>query len=372
MISYITRAQLAEDLALRDLSNPAEGPHAMQKLLTNVVDALGTAWGIPTQTVRHSPIVPVENNYDRLGFDPGAVTRDQRYSRYLSPTVMLRSHTSASVPWLLTDIARQSDVDELVVMPGLVYRRDAIDRTHVGAPHQVDLWRIASHPGLNEETLEKMVGTIVDAVLPGAIWRAVQAVHPYTMAGRQIDVLVNGDWLELAECGLIAPALFDHAGGSSKRWSGLALGMGLDRALMLRKGIDDIRLLRSEDPRIHKQMLDLEPWQPVSVMPPIRRDISIVVNETSDAETLGDTVRSALGERVDDLESVDILSVTEYESLPPGARERLAIKPGQVNALLRITLRPLSRTMTDDEANELRDVVYRAVHEGSVMELITF
>lgn len=217
-----------------------------------------------------------------------------------------------------------------------------------------------------------MVGTIVDAVLPGAIWRAVPAIHPYTMAGRQIDVLVNGDWLELAECGLIAPALFDHAGGNSKRWSGLALGMGLDRALMLRKGIDDIRLLRSEDPRIHKQMLDLKPWQLVSVMPPIRRDISIVVNETSDAETLGDTVRGALGERVDDLESVDILRITEYESLPPGARERLAIKPGQVNALLRITLRALSRTMTDNEANELRDVVYRAVHEGSVMELITF
>lgn len=103
MISYITHAQLAEDLALRDLSNPAEGPHAMQNLLTNVVDALGTEWSIPAKTVRHSPIVPVENNYDRLGFDPGAVTRDQRYSRYLSPTVMLRSHTSASVPWLLTD-----------------------------------------------------------------------------------------------------------------------------------------------------------------------------------------------------------------------------------------------------------------------------
>jgi phenylalanyl-tRNA synthetase alpha chain len=262
-------------------------------------------------------------------------------------------------------------------MPGLVYRRDAIDRTHVGAPHQVDLWRIASHPRLNEVTLEKMVGTIVDAVLPGAIWRAVPATHPYTTAGRQIDVLVNGAWLELAECGLVAPALFDRAGGNStrgnsKRWSGLALGMGLDRALMLRKGIDDIRLLRSEDPRIHTQMLDLEPWRPVSVMPPIRRDISIVVNETSDAETLGDTVRSALGERVDDLEAVDILSVTEYEALPPGARERLAIKPGQVNALLRITLRPLSRTMTDDEANELRDVVYRAVHEGSVMKLIRF
>jgi phenylalanyl-tRNA synthetase alpha chain len=370
MTSYITRTQLAEDLALRDLSDPTQGPHALQLILANVVDALRAAWSIATETVRHSPVVPVENNYDRLGFDAAAVTRDQRYSRYLSPTVMLRSHTSASVPWLLGDLARLHDVDKLVAMPGLVYRRDAIDRTHVGAPHQVDLWRIASHPALDEVELEKMIGIVVDAVLPGATWRTVPAVHPYTTAGRQVDVLVNGEWLELAECGLVAPALFNRAGASSDEWSGLALGMGLDRALMLRKGIDDIRLLRSDDPRIRTQMLDLAPWQPVSMMPPIRRDISIVVAEGSDTETLGDAVRSALGERVDDLESVEVLAVTGYEALPLQARERLAMRPDQMNALLRINLRPLSRTMTDDEANELRDVVYRAVHDGSVMELI--
>ena len=59
--------------------------------------ALAKSWGIDARTARTSPLVSVSDNYDKLGFEPSAVTRDQRYSRYVSPTVMLRSHTSASV-----------------------------------------------------------------------------------------------------------------------------------------------------------------------------------------------------------------------------------------------------------------------------------
>jgi phenylalanyl-tRNA synthetase alpha chain len=82
----------------------------------------------------------------------------------------------------------------------------------------------------------------------------------------QIDVETPAGWLELAECGLVRAGILRNSGLDPRRWSGLALGMGLDRALMLRKGVDDIRLLRSDDPRIAAQMLDLEPWRPVSVL----------------------------------------------------------------------------------------------------------
>jgi len=371
MTSYITPTELGDNLTLRDLSDPNQGAHAMQIILANVITDLTSAWSISHETLRHSPLVAVEDNYDRLGFDPNAVTRDRRYSRYVSPTVMLRSHTSASVPWLLSSLAGQANVDQFVAMPGLVYRRDAIDRTHVGAPHQVDLWRICSQPGLDENDLEKMIATIVNSVLPETIWRTIPATYPYTTMGRQIDVLINDEWLELAECGLIAPHLFDRAGLDSAQWCGLALGMGLDRALMLRKGLDDIRLLRATDPRIASQMLDLTPWMPVSVMPLIRRDLSIVIDENTDEETLGDTIRTALGARVDDLESVEVLNVTSYVDLPEQARDRLALSPHQINALVRITLRPLSTTLTDSEANEIRNTVYLALHEGSTLELIS-
>ncbi len=370
MPSYLSATELTAALTLRDLSDPEHGHHAMQIVLADVVTALTQLWDIPADVIRQSPLVSVADNYDELGFDSADVTRDQRYSRYVSPTVMLRSHTSASIPAILRSLATRAEHDRLSVLPGLVYRRDVIDRTHVGAPHQVDLWRLRSAPTLTGSDLEAMLSTVVEAVLPGARWRALPAAHPYTVQGRQIDVLLGGDWLELGECGLIAPRIMRSAGMDAQRWSGLALGMGLDRALMLRKQLPDIRLLRAADPRVSRQMLDLSRWTPVSMLPAVRRDISIVVDADADAETLGDKARTALGDQVDDLESVTVLALTPYSELPQGARTRLRLRDDQVNALVRVTLRPLSRTMTDEEANGLRNEIYSALHEGEVAELI--
>ena len=59
--------------------------------------------------------------------------------------------------------------------------------------------------------------------------------------------------------------------------------MGLDRLLMLRKGIPDIRLLRSADPRVAGQMTDLEPYRPVSYLPAVTRDLSVAISVGDDA-----------------------------------------------------------------------------------------
>ena len=371
MPSYLTAENLTAALQLRDLTDPAHGKHAMQQLLGNVVDALTQSWAIPARWVRTSPLVAVEDNYDRLGFDPGAVTREARYTRYVNPGVMLRSHTTATLPRLLRRMAPDAISDELNVVPGLVYRRDTIDRTHVGEPHQVDLWRLSSTARLGPDDLTQMLAILVEAVLPGAAWRAVPAEHPYTVTGRQLDVYVDGHWLELAECGLAAPGLLASSGLDPDRWTGLALGMGLDRALMLRKGIDDIRTLRSTDPRIQTQMSDLSRWRLVSTLPAVRRDISVVITADQDDETIGDRIRDSLADRIDDIETVTVVARTPHDVLPVAARDRLGTQPGQVNALVRIVIRPLSRTLTDEEANQLRDQIYLAVHEGPVLELIT-
>lgn len=368
--SYLTADQIHRALTMRDLTDAARGEHAMQVLLQSVVDALQAKWGSTVRTVRTAPIVPVRENYDRLGYDPADVTRNQRYTRYISPTVMLRSHTSAALPTVLEHYAGQSHVDELIVAPGLVYRRDAVDRSHVGEPHQVDLWRIRHTPNTDDADMLAMIARLVDAVLPGAKWQVTDARHPYTVGGRQIDVLHNGEWLELAECGRIHPEVLRGSGLDPKEWSGLALGMGLERALMLRKGIPDIRYLRAEDPRIASQMLTLDPWHHVSPLPASRRDISIVVAAEEDEETLGDRVRMALEDDADVIESVEVLSRTAHDELPPAARTRLGTRPGQDNLLVRIILRPIDRTLTSDQANEIRNVIYRAVHEGPVMEII--
>jgi tRNA synthetases class II core domain (F)/Ferredoxin-fold anticodon binding domain len=188
-------------------------------------------------------------------------------------------------------------------------------------------------------------------------------VHPYTLGGRQVDVCWEGEWIEVAECGLAHPEVLQRAGLAG--WSGLALGMGLDRLLMLRKGIPDIRLLRSTDPRIAGQMTDLAPWRPVSTMPPVRRDLSVAVEADDTAEELGDRVREALGPDADAVEEVGVLAETRYDRLPAQARARLGIRPGQKNVLVRVVLRHLERTLPDEEANRMRDRIYAALHRGS-------
>jgi phenylalanyl-tRNA synthetase alpha chain len=115
-------------------------------------------------------------------------------------------------------------------------------------------------------------------------------------------------------------------------------------------------------------MLDLHPYQPVSMMPPARRDISIAVDDGADAETLGDQVRDALGDQADLVEEVAVLSKTPHDDLPGSARLRLGIVPGQINVLLRITLRPVDRTLTAAEVNVLRDRIHTAVHRGTIVD----
>jgi phenylalanyl-tRNA synthetase alpha chain len=356
---------IRRSLTVRDLTDLGEGPHAMQILLDEIEAALHNHWGIPVLRRRLNPVVSVQENYDRLRYPRDSIARDARYTRYLTSDVVLRTHTSAMIPRLLDRLSVEGLPDVVLSCPGLVYRRDAIDRHHVGEPHQVDLWRIrAKVPPLEAGDLREMIEVIVHRTLPPRAHRVKSATHPYTTGGVEIEVEDDGRWIEIGECGLAHAEIL--AGSGLAGWSGLAMGLGLDRMLMLRKGIDDIRLLRSSDPRIANQMLDLAPYRPVSTMPAIRRDISVAVSGDVDAERLGDRVRQALGERSSVIEAIEVRATTPGDELPPAARARIGLRPGQTNVLLRIVLRDLERTLTAEKANGLRDHVYRAVHEGDV------
>lgn len=342
----------------RDLSDPAQGEHALQLILDDVLAAARDTADL--RVVREDPVTTTADNYTNLGYPPDAITRDARYTRYLDDERVLRSHTSAMIPLSLRRLAAEGDTwdDVLLACVGAVYRRDAVDRIHTGTPHQADLWRISRAP----RSLDDLVVAAVRGALPGATLRMIPAVHPYTENGSQVDVLVDGTWLEVAECGHAARHVLDRA-GLPTTVTGIALGLGLDRLLMLRKGVTDIRLLSATDPRIADQMRDLTPYRQVSKHPPVSRDLSVAVDAAADGETLGDLARTAVGDLA---EEITILSETPVDDLPPAARARLGALPGQKNVLLRVVLRDLSRTLSDDEANQARDAVYAALHQGTV------
>ncbi|MFD8496437.1 hypothetical protein [Amycolatopsis sp. NPDC059657] len=354
MSPSLTPEQLSRDLAVRDLTDPAEGPHAIQLVLERAVTALTALWDCEVRWCRGPRVVTIEDNYDNLGYAGEDVTRDARYTRYVDGHRMLRSHSSALIPSALRQLSTHPADDVLLVCPGIVYRRDSVDRLHTGTPHQLDLWRLRRGT-LTEHDLDAMITALLKALVPGASDLRSPRVHPYTTSGLQVDA----DGIEILECGLAHPAVLARA-GLDESWNGLAMGMGLDRILMLLKDIPDIRLLRSPG-----QMTDLAPYHPVSPMPAIRRDVSIAVDADDLAEDLGDRVRTALGDDADCVESVEILSETPCSALPPQALERLGARPGQKNVLVKIVLRHLARTLSDPEANALRDRVYAALHQGS-------
>jgi phenylalanyl-tRNA synthetase alpha chain len=366
---YMDLEQLRAALAVRDLTDPAHGAHAMQLVCDAIVEALAAAWGASVRVVRASPVVTARDNYDRLYYPAGGVARDARYTRWIGPGVLLRSQTSAVIPAALDALAADARWrDVVLVCPGLVYRRDCIDRHHVGEPHQVDLWRLRrGGAALGDHDLRGMIGLVAGAALPGWGWRATPAAHPYTERGLQIDAADRGgDWLEIGECGLASPRVLADAGLDAATTTGLAMGLGLDRLVMLRKAIPDIRLLRARDPRIAEQMQDLASYRAVSAMPPAVRDLSIAVDAGDTAEDLGDRVRAALGDRAAAVESVEVVSETPHDALPAAARARIGLAPGQTNLLVRVVLRDLERTLTAAEANALRDRIYAALHRGAV------
>lgn len=358
-------AALARALSLRDLTDPRQGPHAMQLLVEVLHQALAAQWGCARQLHRASPIVPVGASYGRLGYPADAAARQARYSRYVAEGLLLRTQTSAMIPDLLQSLALDPPADLLLICPGLTFRRERIDRLHTSEPHQLDLWRLSRRP-LGPVELGEMVQTALRAALPGQRYRLIPASRPSTRQGMQIDVQVNGEWIEVGECGLAAPAVLAANGLDPAQVSGLAMRLGLDRLLMLRKGIPDIRLLRDPDPRVQAQMQDLASYRPVSDRPPARRELAVAVAADVDARILGDRVREALGERAGELEALELIEETPDATLPASALGHMG--PGRKNVLLRLTIRHPSRMLSAAEADDLGDQVYALVHEGAETE----
>lgn len=353
-------------LSVTDLTDPQNGVHAINLVVQRVIDCLNAVDGWPDVDIqRMSPVTSVANNFDRLLFPKDNLGRSSTYTRYVSADEVLRTHTSAMIPDIFKAIAPSKPKDYLVVAPGICYRRDVIDRTHCGEPHQVDVWRVRKgKPRLEREALIELIETIVKGLMPGHEYRANEVTHPYTLNGLEVEVLIDGEWLEILECGEAHPEILKDAGLNPKQYSGLAMGIGLDRLVMIIKKIPDIRILRDPDPRIAQQMENLDVYKPVSKYPKIIRDISFSVESDYSEEDVAELIRDSMGENVSTLEEVSVTSETPYDELPPQAIERLGIKKGQKNILARLVFRSLSHSMTKKEANTYRDMVYTYVDES--------
>lgn len=361
---------IEKSLSVEDLTLPTpEGRerNIVGKVFDEVVSKLEENGFSNIEIVRGNPEVTAEDNFDKLLFSPGNPGRSSTYTRYTDENHVLRTHTSALIPSTFKDQPENLDY-KTFVLPGLVYRRDVIDPRHLDVFHQIDVWTLQDnekHGVTNREDLLKLARTIFEASCPDAEMIVLEAKHPYTIDGIEVYARYKDRDIEVFEAGLTHPEILKNAGLDPEKYSGLALGMGVERLIMARKKLPDIRLIRSTDPRVIKQMSDMKEFNNVSDKPAMTRDMSYCVGKDDTEEDICEEIKNVFGDKSDLLEEVKILERTPFDKLNPVAKERLGAHEGQDNVLVRIILRHPDKTLTKKESAELYSMAYPKLHKGN-------
>jgi phenylalanyl-tRNA synthetase alpha chain len=185
---------------------------------------------------------------------------DMHDTFYLSPGVLLRSHTSP----VQVRTMQQHQPPIRIVAPGMCYRRDPFDASHAPAFDQLE--GLAVDEGITFVDLKATLAEFARGLFgPAARERFRPSYFPFTEPSAEVDVscmICGGDgcsackgtgWLEIMGAGMVHPAVFEHVGYDPERYTGFAFGMGPARIAMLRHGIPDIRQLYDTDVRFLAQ-----------------------------------------------------------------------------------------------------------------------
>jgi phenylalanyl-tRNA synthetase alpha chain len=186
-------------------------------------------------------------NFTALNIPPNHPARDMQDTFYLGADRLLRTHTS---PVQIRHLEANAPPVRIVV-PGRVYRRDAVDATHSPVFHQVEV--LAIDEGLDFSHLRGTVMAFLKAFFGDLPVRFRASYFPFTEPSAEVDVQWRGRWLEVMGCGMVDPAVLEGLGLDPQRWSGFAAGLGVERFCMVRHGIDDIRRLFTSDLRFLEQ-----------------------------------------------------------------------------------------------------------------------
>jgi phenylalanyl-tRNA synthetase alpha chain len=213
--------------------------------------------------VAEGPEVEAEwYNFDALNFPPDHPAREMYDTIFVAGSdgaersgVLLRTHTSpVQIRALLT-----RPLPLYVVSPGKCYRTDTLDATHSPVFHQIEC--LAVDEGLTMADLRGAINAFVEAVFgPGLQTRLRPDFFPFTEPSADVSmechvcrgastqpgaepcrVCRSQGWIEIAGCGMVNPRVLIACGIDPDRYSGFAFGLGIDRSVMIRSGVTDIR-----------------------------------------------------------------------------------------------------------------------------------
>jgi phenylalanyl-tRNA synthetase alpha chain len=178
-----------------------------------------------------------EFNFDMLNIKKSHPARQMHDTFYLdNKKKVLRTHTS---PVQIRSMLK-SKPPFAFSSAGKVYRKDD-DATHLPMFHQVE--GIYVDKEVNFANLKDLIHKIILNIFSEDVEiRFRPSYFPFTEPSAEVDILSkNGNWLEILGCGIVNPVVLDNCKIDSDKYSGLALGLGIERIAMLKYGVNDIR-----------------------------------------------------------------------------------------------------------------------------------
>ncbi|GAB3685713.1 phenylalanine--tRNA ligase subunit alpha [Salinisphaera aquimarina] len=204
--------------------------------------------------VVHGPEIEDDyHNFEALNVPPDHPARAMQDTFYVDGArLLLRTHTSPVQ--IRTMEQRQPPIR--IIAPGRVYRCDS-DRTHSPMFHQIEALYVAERVSFAE--LRAELQAFLEAFFETSLkLRFRPSYFPFTEPSAEVDIdgrsLGTGSgWMEVLGCGMVHPRVLEAAGIDGQRYTGYAIGMGVERLAMLRYGVTDLRQFYENDLRFLAQ-----------------------------------------------------------------------------------------------------------------------
>lgn len=339
--SDIEATRIKRYLSMPDLSRTPGSP------LNDIVERVKQVPSLAgLDTIEIPEVVPASVSFDLFDFAPDHPARSTSDTYYMDKENILRTHNTVSWYYYLHDEgvkARAAKGEHLGALCfGKVYRKDEIDRRHMNVFHQIDGWKLIPNTEgtLPLDELKRVLSEVVETVFGKEIeYRFLDDTFPYTDPSTQIEVMVNGEWVEILGAGMVKPSVLSKMG--IEGYNGWAFGFGIERLAILSMKLPDIRLLWSDDERVKKQLVLGTEFKEVSKFPPIVRDISFIVPKSFVPNEYFDLVREVAGDLVEEVALLD-----KYENDEKFGADKLSYA-------YRVTYRSIDRTLTSEEIDSL-------------------
>jgi len=298
-------------------------------------------------------VVTVEDDFDLLNTPKDHPSRRESDTYYLDNTHVLRTQTTVMWPYYLKNsevlekLEKEGEV--MALCTGIVFRKDEIDRKHFPAFHQIDGLLICKKDKkvITLDDLKAVETDMTESIFGKDVeYRFLVDSFPFTDPSVQIEIMSNGDWMEVVGSGLVHPQVLKNLGLDPEIYNGWAFGFGIERLAMVKMNISDIRVLWSDDQRIIGQFKDINSkYKEVSRYPETSRDISFIIDKSINLNNYYEIVRDFAENLIQEVKLVD-----EFENEEKFGKDKKSYT-------FRITYCSPERTLTSEEVNKIQEEI---------------